>query len=174
MTSIAGNLCTLRPYRPGDVDALVRNANDPEVARGLTDRFPFPYTFQDAHDWISACMNPSAGHEFLAVEIEGEAAGGVGFGIIDDVHPRTAMIGYWLGRRFWNRGIMTEAVKLATDHAFTNRGVIRTEAGVYPWNRASMRVLEKAGYTFEGILRSRLFKGGRPHDEHFYARVAGG
>ncbi|MBI5527989.1 MAG: GNAT family N-acetyltransferase [Deltaproteobacteria bacterium] len=171
---MVGRLCSLRPYRPEDVDALVRNANDPEVARGLTDRFPVPYTEADAREWISACENRSPGQEFLAVEVQGEAAGGVGFGIIDEVHPRTAMIGYWLGRRYWNRGIMTEAVTLATAHAFENRGVIRMEAGVYPWNKASTRVLEKAGYQFETILRARLFKAGQPYDEHFYAKIAGG
>jgi RimJ/RimL family protein N-acetyltransferase len=156
-----------------DIAALVKNADDPEVAKGLTDRFPIPYTEADAREWISACERQAPGQEFLAVEVGGEAAGGVGFGIIDEVHPRTAMLGYWLGRRHWNRGIMTEAVTLATAHAFENRGIIRMEAGVYPWNRASMRVLEKAGYRFEGILPARLFKGGRPWDEHFYSKVRG-
>lgn len=170
---ITGALCTLRPFRPGDEDALRLLADDPGVARNLADRFPSPYTRKDAEEWVTTCQNLAEGQTVLAVEVDGALAGGAGFEGIGAVYPRTAMVGYWLGRAFWGRGIATEALRALTAHAFASSCLNRIEAGVFPWNRASMRVLEKAGYRLEGLLRGRLYKDAVVYDEPLYVRLRG-
>src|ERR1051326_859026 len=96
--------CTIRPWRKSDLDSLVRYANNRKVWRNLRDRFPHPYTRKDGIWWLehAAARDPQTN---FAIELDGEAIGGVGFEIGEDVHSRTAEIGYWLGEPFWGRGI---------------------------------------------------------------------
>ena len=85
---------------------------------------------------------------------------------------RSFEIGYWLGRAYWGRGIMTEAVSAVTGWLFdAHPDVVRVWAGVFAWNPASARVLEKAGYTFEARLRKSVFKDGQLGDKLIYARL---
>jgi RimJ/RimL family protein N-acetyltransferase len=88
-----------------------------------------------------------------------------------DVHRFTAEIGYWVGEPFWGRGIATVAVERATAYGFAALSLERIEAPVFDGNLASARVLEKAGYSFEGRLRRSVFKDGRLLDSYLYARV---
>lgn len=163
--------CRLRPWRDGDQDALVRHADNPKVARQLLDRFPHPYTREDADSWIALCQSGPAGTRF-AIEVGGEAAGGVGLKLGDGNFCKTAEIGYWLGEAHWGRGIATEAVRAVTPWAFEAHDLARIQAGVFEANPASARVLEKAGYQFEGRLRQSVFKDGQLLDRLMYARLA--
>ncbi len=86
-----------------------------------------------------------------------------------DVNRLTAEIGYWLGEPFWGRGFATVAVKAVTEYAFATFDLQRVQATVFEWNPASARVLERAGYTFEGRLRSSIVKSGRIGDALMYA-----
>ena len=104
-----------------------------------------------------------------AITISDEVIGGIGLEPREDVYRKTAIIGYWLSEELWGRGIMSEAVKLMTSYAFSNFDFIRVQASVYSKNPASMRVLEKAGYTKEGIMRNGVIKNGVVMDEHLYA-----
>ena len=174
MTIIAGPRCSLRPFRPGDEAALQRLADDPGVAKNLADRFPSPYTLADAEEWVATCQALAEGHVVFAIEVDGALAGGVGYERLGPVYPGTAMVGYWLGRAHWGRGIAAAALALVTGHAFRTTALQRLEAGVFPWNRPSMRVLEKAGYRLECVLKDRLFKDGRAWDEHLYIRLRAG
>lgn len=88
-----------------------------------------------------------------------------------DVHRFSAEIGYWLGRDFWRRGIMTEATQALTDWLFENFPLRRIYASSYARNRASARVLEKAGFEYEGCLRASVFKDGETLDQLVYARI---
>src|SRR4029078_9643353 len=88
-----------------------------------------------------------------------------------DVFHRSAEIGYWLGEPFWGRGIASEVLRAVTDYAWATLDVIRLEAGVFSWNPASARVLEKAGYTLEGRLRQAVVKHGRVGDRLIYGIV---
>lgn len=171
MTLIAGTRCELRAFVHGDEATLARLADDPGVAKNLADRFPCPYTIGDAEEWVETCQGLGEGHAVFAIQAGGALAGAVGYEGIGAVYPRTAMVGYWLGREFWGRGIAAEALALATAHAFRSTLYHRLEAGVFPWNAPSMRVLEKAGYRFECVLKERLFKDGVPYDEHVYYRL---
>jgi RimJ/RimL family protein N-acetyltransferase len=156
-----------------DVGPLVRWADNPRIARNLRDRFPHPYTTSDAKRWIRAAR---AAHEatHFAIEIGGEAVGGVGFDVLDDVDRRTAEIGYWLAEPFWGRGIATAALAAVTDYAFARFDLVRLQAHVFEGNPGSVRVLEKAGYVCEGRLRRSVTKNGRTIDSFLYAHVKEG
>jgi RimJ/RimL family protein N-acetyltransferase len=163
-------LCTLRPFEAGDVESLVHYANDRDVWINLRDRFPHPYTVTDAENWLRlAATLPPDSH--FAIARDGAVIGGIGLHMQEDVHRRSAEIGYWLGRPFWGRGIATAAVRAMTGHAFATFDLCRLYAYVFEWNPASKRVLEKAGYTLEGRLRRSVIKDGRIIDAFLCAIV---
>lgn len=164
---------TIRPWQLADKPALLRYANNRNVWINLTDIFPHPYTPDDADRWLWRCGAHQGRHTALAIDLDGEAIGGVGIEVEKDVFRKTASIGYWLGEPFWGRGLATLALKLMTDQAFANFDINRLQASVFDWNPASARVLEKNGYKLEARLRQRIFKDGRFADELIYARLRG-
>ncbi|MGH8638421.1 MAG: GNAT family N-acetyltransferase, partial [Burkholderiales bacterium] len=141
-----GTTCVVRPFHASDADAIVRHANNINIARHLRDRFPHPYTREDAAAFLAATAGPGSDGSTLAIEIDGEAAGAIGFIIGADVERYSAEIGYWLGEACWGRGVMTEALVLVTDALFTRHHLLRLFALPFADNAASARVLEKAGY----------------------------
>lgn len=160
----------LRRWRSGDEPSLVQHASNRRIWLNVRDRFPYPYTMEDARFWVQAAGSAEIITNF-AIVVEGEAVGGIGILLQDDVHWRSAEIGYWLGEDYWGRGIVTEAVCAVTDWAFESFDLCRIFAFVYEWNPASMRVLEKAGYQYEGRLRKSVTKDGRTIDQVIYAIV---
>jgi RimJ/RimL family protein N-acetyltransferase len=136
----------------------------------LRDRFPHPYTASDGDRWIRQATQMVPQTHF-AIAIGDQAVGGIGLDLQVDVFRRSAEIGIWLGEAHWGRGIATEAVRALTNFAFTNLDVCRVYAGVFEWNPASMRVLEKAGYSVEGRLRKSVTKDGQTIDRMLYAIV---
>ncbi|MCP4639359.1 MAG: GNAT family N-acetyltransferase [bacterium] len=170
---IKGSQFVLRPWRAGDEPHIVEHANDSEVSRNLGDKFPYPYTLDDAYAFVRRCLEISGPNRMFAIEVDGAPCGGLGLHPFDDVMSHTVMIGYWLGKKYWGRGIATEAVGLATHHAFRVLDYERVEANVFAWNPASARVLEKNGYTLEGRLRNRVYKRGELVDEFIYGKLRG-
>jgi ribosomal-protein-alanine N-acetyltransferase len=167
---LEGAHCSVRPWRPKDLDALVRHANNINVARHLRDRFPHPYTRSDAKGFIDHVRTTPPQMNF-AIDAGGEAVGGIGFVPGTDIERYSAEIGYWLGETFWGRGIVTEALLLVTDYAFTRVNLLRLFALPFADNAGSVRVLEKAGYAREGLLRQSSVKFGQPRDQLIYARI---
>ena len=160
----------VRGWRDGDQASLARHANDREVWINLRDRFPHPYTVAHADAWIGE-MLATAPVRNWAIEVDGEAAGGIGITELDDINRHSAEIGFWLGRRHWGRGIVTEAVRALSEYALAELNVLRLFAHAFEWNPASARVLEKAGFVREGVLRRSAIKDGRTIDQFLYARV---
>ena len=167
---LRGTRCTLRRWRMSDAEALVRHANNLKVAQQLRDRFPHPYSRANAQAFLRAAA-ASGEPSNLAIDVNGEAAGGIGFVAGTDVERYSAEVGYWLGEAHWNRGIVTEALVLLTDHLFATSILLRLFALPFADNAGSIRVLEKAGYTREAILRSSSVKNGIPRDQALYAKV---
>jgi len=162
--------CIVRDWHRDDRAALARAANDRSVWRNLTHRFPHPYTEADADRWFALLARmPEPTH--WAIEVAGEAAGGIGVELGEGVYAKSAHFGYWLARRHWGRGIMTAAVRAVSDYVLARLDVVRLEAPVFAWNPASMRVLEKCGFVREGVLRQSVFKDGELIDAVLYARV---
>ena len=167
---LEGKTCSIRPWREADALSLVEHANNINVARNLRDRFPHPYTRKDAQDFLKfAAASPDPAN--LAIEVDGAAVGAIGYVPGTDVERFGAEVGYWLGEAYWGRGIVSEAVVLLTDHAFTTLNLLRLFALPFEDNIPSARVLEKAGYVREALLRSSCVKFGRPRDQLLYARV---
>ena len=162
--------CEVRSWEWRDRDAIVRHANNRKVSINLRDRFPYPYTARDARNWLDMVVDQKPETNF-AIDVAGEAVGGIGFTPQNDVGYRSAEIGYWLGEPFWGRGIATEALIAVTEYAFANFDLCRLYAHVFDWNGASSRVLEKAGYEFEGRLRKSVTKEGQTIDQLMYAMI---
>ena len=165
--------CAVRSWQPEDAAAIVRHADDRRVWLNLRDRFPHPYTPADADRWICKAAAARPETEF-AIAVGAEAVGGIGLELQTDVCRGTAEIGYWLGAACWGRGIATEAVRAVTAYGFAALDLRRIFAGVFSWNPASRRVLEKAGYSLEGRLQQAVIKDDRVLDSFLYAIVRDG
>lgn len=168
----------LRPFRLDDAKSVARYANDRSVWRNLTDGFPHPYSPGDFVAFLKMLEDQAAAHpesraHVFAFEVEGEAVGACGIHPKSDVFRKGAQIGYWLGAPFRGRGLATQAVQLLTGLAFERLDLVRLEAGVFSWNKASARVLEKCGYQLEAVLRKSVFKDGQVIDDHLYVRLKG-
>ena len=168
--TLQGERCELRRWRAGDAASLVRHANNVNVARHLRDRFPHPYTWKDAQGFLAAASGEEPQTNF-AIAVAGEAVGGLGYVPGSDVERYSAEVGYWLGEACWGRGIATEALVLFTRHAFGELGLLRLFALPLADNAASIRVLQKAGFREEGILRSSCVKFELPRDQAMHALV---
>jgi RimJ/RimL family protein N-acetyltransferase len=167
VTELVLSRCTLRPWRAGDEASLERHANNRNVSRNLRDRFPFPYTAAEAKEWIAFTVGQTPTRHF-AIVVEGAAVGGISLEPREGERRRSAEVGYWLGEPFWGRGIATEALRAITGYGFATFDIHRLEAGVFGWNGASARVLEKAGYLLEGRAREAIIKDGQITDRLLY------
>jgi ribosomal-protein-alanine N-acetyltransferase len=167
---LKGRLSVVRSWKSADVPALVKYANNINIARHLRDRFPNPYTAIDARRFVDAVVVARPVTTF-AIDVGKEAVGGIGFSPGSDVERFSAEIGYWLAEPFWGRGIVAEALGLVSEYAFAECNVLRLFALPFADNQQSMRVLEKAGYTQECILRASSVKFGKPRDQALYALI---
>lgn len=159
----------IRDWRADDAGSLAQHANDPRIAHNLRDRFPHPYTRADADAFVemAARMEPCTS---FAIAVEGEAVGGIGYTLHDDVERVSVEVGYWLGTAFWGRGIMTAALTAVTAYVFEHHAdVERIYAVPFAWSAGSIRVLEKAGYRLEGRMRQSAVKDGQVTDQLMYA-----
>ena len=160
--------CLVRCWVATDLDALVNHANNRHVSVHLRDRFPFPYQAEHGRkflDWIVGQPAPLV----WAIDVNGEAAGGIGLELHTDVERVSAEVGYWLGETVWGRGIVTEVLRAVTAEAFKRFDLTRIYALPFADNRASVRVLEKSGYVLEGHLRQSAIKDGKIRDQFLYA-----
>jgi ribosomal-protein-alanine N-acetyltransferase len=167
---ITGQRVTLRAWRASDAPALARHANNLKVASQLRDRFPHPYTVADARQFIQSIAGARPTTNFAMV-VDGEPAGGIGFVPGGDVERFSAEIGYWLSESYWGRGVTPEAIALMSAYAFDVCNMLRLFALSFADNAQSIRVLEKAGYTREAVLRSSSVKYGKVRDQALYALV---
>ncbi len=163
--------CTIRDWRLDDVESLAKHANNRRVWLTLRDRFPHPYTIEDAKNFLERATADKEQEKFYCIDIGGAAAGGIGFRPGEDVYRYTAEFGYWLAEEFWGQGIMSEVVATFVDYCFANFPLNRIFASVYANNPASARILEKAGFVFEGRLRSNVIKDGKILDSLLYAKT---
>lgn len=160
----------IRDFIRDDAESFALSGNDREVWLCLRDRFPSPYTRRDALDWIDLVNNSNPKINF-AIDVEGRVAGGIGLMLQTDVARVSAEIGYWLGKEYWGKGIMTKAVSGMSEWAFCNLPITRLYALVFDFNKSSARVLEKCGYQLEGRLRKAAIKDGKVVDELLYAKI---
>lgn len=162
------DLYRMRPWSEDDAPSIVKHGNNLNVARNLRDGFPYPYTMADARKWLKM-VGENNSDLILAIEIDGEAAGGIGIHAGKDVYRYNGEIGYWLSELHWGKGIMSDAVEALVAHAFSETQWLRLFATIFQHNLPSMRVLEKCGFTLEAIHKKTVMKEGRLLDEYLYA-----
>ncbi len=160
---LAGSAITLRQLRLADTESIQTQANDRRVTRFMQ-TLPYPYTLQHARSWINRSRRLNRKREALHLGIvpnESEAAIG-GIGLLN-IHPRNknAELGYWLGKKYWRRGYTEEAVQLILRLAFKELRLHRVYAVVAEPNIASVKLLEKCGFTQEGTWRQACRLGNR-------------
>lgn len=165
--------CLIRDWRHSDARALARHANNEKIWRNMTDQFPFPYTVENAEDWIATCLGRPAGSVEAALEVDGEACGAIGLRLGVDIQRFSGSLGYWIGEDLWGRGLVTEAVRAFVVHAFAEFPLERISAQMFASNHASARVVEKCGFTLEGVKRHGAFKEGRFCDMKLYSVLRG-
>ena len=162
------SMIDLRGFLDTDVDAIAKHANNFNVSRYMASRMPYPYTKEDALWWVEF-GNKELGHN-KAIDLDGECIGVVGVQFGEFELQYSAEIGYWIAEDHWGKGIGTEAVSKMTNNAFSDTKIVRLCAPVYNPNKASMRVLEKCGYTLEAIHRKAAFKNNEFIDEHVFVK----
>jgi RimJ/RimL family protein N-acetyltransferase len=160
----------IRPWTVEDAIAIQRHANNRKIWICLRDIFPHPYTLENAHAFLGFVLKEDPQTTF-AITTESEAIGCIGLRLGNDVHRKTAELGYWLGEPFWGRGIMSKAVQEFTRWAFKAFDLQRIFAEPFENNAASARVLEKAGFVCEGRLRANVIKDGKVLNSFMYALV---
>lgn len=158
----------LRPWRDEDLEDLAQHANNANIAKFMTDGFPFPYTKEHGANFLERVQKftPS---RFFAIEVNNRAIGGIGIHPQEDIMRMNAELGYWLSEEYWGNGIITEAIKQIVQYGFTNFAIDRIFARPFGSNKASQKVLEKSGFKFEAIFHKAIIKNGNREDELIYA-----
>jgi RimJ/RimL family protein N-acetyltransferase len=158
----------LRPLLPSDASRLAQLANNEKVAINLRDAFPHPYTLKDAEEFI-ARVNAMDPPTIFAIIYNDEHVGNIGLARLSDAYRMTAEVGYFIGEPYWGKGIATEALRQVTEFGFRELGLARIHTGVFEYNPASMRVLEKCGFERDGLFRKAVLKNGKLWDEVRYS-----
>jgi RimJ/RimL family protein N-acetyltransferase len=170
MVRLTNENVALREFNPDDKYRMVELANNPKISINLRDGFPNPYTLSDAENFLEKYAGMESSGIF-AIEYNGIYVGNIGLHKGTDVYRKAAEIGYFLGEEYWNLGIMTKAVNLICDYGFNNMDIVRIHAGIFEFNPASMRVLEKCGFKKEAVHEKAIVKDGKIYDEIRYAKI---
>lgn len=162
----------IRSWRISDAENLAAAINNKKVQNNLRDGLPYPYTVEDAEKFIITTLAADEDSQYAwAITVDGKPIGSVGIFRKDNIHSRTAEIGYYIAEPYWGKGIVSDAVRQACDYVFEHTDIIRIFAEPFSFNTASCRVLEKAGFVFEGTLRKNAVKNGVVLDMQMYALI---
>jgi ribosomal-protein-alanine N-acetyltransferase len=159
---------TLRPWHINDLENLVALANNPNIARNLTDQFPSPYTKENGLKFIEFASSNEPLRIF-AIDLDGESIGGIGLHPQSDIERKNAELGYWLGEPFWGKGIISKVVPQIVEYGFAHLDLHRIFARPFGRNIASQKVLEKAGFSLEAKLKDAFYKNKIFEDAFIYS-----
>jgi ribosomal-protein-alanine N-acetyltransferase len=169
---IEGRIINLRTLRNSDAYSIYKNAKDREVT--MYTRLPYPYRLKYAHDFVRLCQEHYKEKTAFELGIESKKTEEI-IGMISlmniDYELRSGEVGYWLGNQYWRRGITKEALSLILDFGFNNLKLNRIYAKVLHPNLASIRLLQSAGFRYEGRVRKSVFREGSWFDELIFAMV---
>ncbi len=162
--------CRIRKWELSDAKDLAAALSNKKVQDNLRDGLPYPYTEQDGKEFISAMLSADENETFaFAITVDNMVIGSIGIFRQGNIHRQTAELGYYIAEEYWGKGIMTEAVKQICEYVFANSDIIRIYAEPFAYNIASCRALEKAGFQYEGTLRSNAVKNGKVIDMKMYS-----
>ncbi|NDV59669.1 GNAT family N-acetyltransferase [Bacteroides sp. 519] len=160
----------IRPWKLADAENIAEALNNKKILDNLRDGIPFPYTVQDAKEFITAMLNADKEMTYaFAITANNKAIGSIGVFRQTNIHARTAEMGYYIAEPYWGKGIGTSAIKQTCDYIFKHTNIIRIFAEPFAHNIASCRILEKCGFKFEGTLRKNAFKNGNIIDMKMYS-----
>ena len=164
--------CIIREWRLEDKSDLSAMLNNKNILNNLRDGLPYPYTINDAEEYIAAMLSADKTKTFaFAIVVNDVVVGSIGVFRCDNIHSRTAEMGYYIGESYWGNGLGTSAVKQICKYIFESTDIIRIFAEPFAYNTASCRVLEKAGFQLEGILHNNAVKNGNVLDMKMYALI---
>ena len=162
--------CKIKKWELTDAGDLARALSNTKVQDNLRDGLPYPYTEKDGTDYISAMLSADENETFaFAIVSDNKVIGSIGVFRQENIHRQTAELGYCIAEEYWGKGIMTDAVKQICKYVFDKSDIIRIYAEPFAYNTASCRVLEKAGFQYEGTLRSNAVKNGKIIDMKMYS-----
>ena len=162
----------IRKWELSDAGDLAAALSNKKILDNLRDGLPYPYTEQDAREFISAMLAADEDEIFaFAITADGKVIGSIGAFRQGNIHRQTAELGYYIAEDYWGQGIMTQAVSQLCDYLFTHTDILRIFAEPFAHNLASCRVLEKAGFQYEGTLRCNAVKNGAVLDMKMYAQL---
>ena len=162
--------CRIRKWELSDAKDLAAALSNKKVQDNLRDGLPYPYTEQDGKEFISAMLSADESETFaFAITVDNMVIGSIGIFRQGNIHRQTAELGYYIAEEYWGKGIMAEAVKQICEYVFGNSDIIRIYAEPFAYNIASCRVLEKAGFQYEGTLRSNAVKNSKVIDMKMYS-----
>lgn len=159
----------LRELDKDDRQLLVDYLNNDQLVKCLSSRIPQPYSFDDADWWVE--VGCKEGAFVRAITFNDVFCGVIGVYTKEAEYAHAAELGYWVAQEYWNQGIASKAVTAFTELVFATTAIQRIYAVVSAPNLASIQVMQKAGYSLEGILRKSVQKQGQLYDEHLFARL---
>ena len=130
----------------------------------------YPILILNKIDFISSMLSANEDETFaFAITLDDKAIGSIGVFRQQNIHRQTAEMGYYIAEEYWGKGIMTDAVKQICEYVFKNSDILRIYAEPFAYNTGSCRVLEKAGFQYEGTLRNNAVKNGKVIDMKMYS-----
>lgn len=164
--------CKIRHWEMEDAPRLAKSLNNKNIQNNLRDGLPYPYRESDARDFIKAMLDADQNKTFaFAITLDAIVIGSIGVFRKDNIHFRTAEMGYFIAEPFWGKGLGTSAVKQVCHYIFERTDIIRIFAEPFAYNTASCRILEKSGFKYEGTLRSNALKSGNILDMKMYSLI---
>jgi len=162
--------CKIRKWKLTDAKDIATVLSNKKIQDNLRDGLPYPYTEQDGIDFISNMLSANENETFaFAITLDDKAIGSIGAFRQQNIHRQTAEMGYYIAEEYWGKGIMTDAVKQICEYVFKNSDILRIYAEPFSYNAGSCRVLEKAGFQYEGTLRNNAVKNGKVLDMKLYS-----
>lgn len=164
--------CKIREWQIEDAENLALVLNNKKILDNLRDGLPYPYTVEDAKEFITSMLSANKDETYaFAITEDDKAIGSIGVFRCNNIHFRSAEMGYYIAESYWGKGIGTSAVEQTCKYIFENTDILRIFAEPFACNMASCRILEKAGFQYEGILRKNAVKNGVILDMKMYALI---
>ncbi|WP_186423237.1 GNAT family N-acetyltransferase [Lacrimispora celerecrescens] len=164
--------CKIREWQIEDSENLALVINNKKIQDNLRDGLPYPYSVEDAKEYITSMLSADKDETYaFAITVDDKAIGSIGVFRCNNIHFRSAEMGYYIAESYWGKGIGTSAVKQTCRYIFEHTDIIRIFAEPFAYNTASCHILEKAGFQCEGILRKNAIKNGVILDMKMYALI---
>ena len=163
---------SIRKWKIEDAEELKNAINNEKILYNLRDGIPYPYTIENAQEFITQTLNaPKDSQYSWAILVDNKVIGSVGVFRKDNIHYQTAEIGYYIAEEYWGNGIMTKVITEVCNYIFNETDIIRIFAEPFAYNIPSCKVLEKAGFELEGILRNNAIKNNKILDMKMYSII---